>query len=88
MDICCSAERVAPNDAGVIEGLIPAGRCAMVRLTGSSDDLRPAASFLYADWLPRSGEELRDFPIFAQRVRFFPDVPEREAVTDVFLPLR
>lgn len=88
MDICCSAERVAPNDAGVIEGLIPAGRCAMVRLTGSSDDLRPAASFLYADWLPRSGEELRDFPMFAQRVCFFPDVPESEAVTDVFLPLR
>ena len=60
----------------------------MVRMTGSSDNLKPAIHFLYADWLPGSGEELRDFPIFAERVRFFPDVPENEAVTDIFLPLR
>jgi AraC family transcriptional regulator len=33
------------------------------------------------------GEALRDFPVFFQRVIFFPDVPEHEAVTDVFLPL-
>jgi hypothetical protein len=30
---------------------------------------------------------LRDFPIYLQRVKFFPDVPENEAITDVFLPL-
>jgi len=81
---------VPPNDAaGVAAGLIPAGRCAVLRVRGSSDRLlRPAVSFLYADWLPRSGEELRDFPIYVQRVSFPPDVPENEAVTDVFLPLR
>ncbi|WP_260396305.1 GyrI-like domain-containing protein [Sphingomonas kyeonggiensis] len=59
----------------------------MIRMTGPDDNLRPAAHFLYADWLPRSGEELRDFPMFAERVKFFPDVPSSEAVTDVFLPL-
>lgn len=87
LDIACAANRVAPNHAGVTEGLIPAGRCALIRMTGPGDNLRPAAHFLYADWLPRSGEELRDFPMFAQRVKFFPDVPASEAVTDVFLPL-
>lgn len=87
LDIACATDRVAPNQAGVIEGLIPAGRCARVRMAGPGDDLRPAAHFLYADWLPRSGEELRDFPMFAERVKFFPDVPANEAVTEVLLPL-
>jgi AraC family transcriptional regulator len=43
--------------------------------------------FLYATWLPASGQEPREFPLYLQRIRFFPDVPEHEAVTDVFLPL-
>jgi AraC family transcriptional regulator len=88
LDICCAAERVARNDAGVVDGLIPAGRCAVVRLTGTGDDLRAPVRFLYADWLPRSGEELRDFPIFAQRVSFYPDVPANAAITDIYLPLQ
>ncbi|MBO9622608.1 MAG: AraC family transcriptional regulator [Sphingomonas sp.] len=89
LTICAGTDRApGPNEHGVVEGRIPAGRCAVVRLTGSSDDLKPAVHFLYADWLPRSGEELRDFPVFAERVRFFPDVPENEAITDIYLPLR
>lgn len=86
----CAATRqsVAPNADGVTNAVIPAGRCARLRITGASDDLRPAAVFLYGSWLPASGEEARDFPLFAQRVSFFPDVPEHEAVTDLFLPLK
>jgi AraC family transcriptional regulator len=88
LDICAATAReLEPNDAGIVAGLIPAGRCAMLRQTGSGDDLREAAQFLYADWLPRSGEELRDFPFFAQRVAFYPEVDEHEAITDLFLPL-
>ena len=89
MDVAAATDRpIAENAAGVVEGRIPAGRCAMVRMTGSSDNLKPAVHFLYAEWLPRSGEQLRDFPMFAERVRFFPDVPENEAVTDIYLPLQ
>ena len=56
---------------------------ASQRIRGAMlDELRSA------DWLPRSGEEPRDFPFFAQRVAFYPEVPEHEAVTDLFLPLR
>ncbi|MCW3835337.1 GyrI-like domain-containing protein [Sphingomonas canadensis] len=89
LDLCAATARaVEPNGDGVTAGLIPGGRCAVLRVTGSSDDLEPAALFLYRDWLPASGEEPRDFPLYCQRVRFFPDVPEHEAVTDLFLPLR
>jgi AraC family transcriptional regulator len=79
---------IAPNPEGVRAGLIPGGRCAVLRHLGPAEDLRWAGRFLYAEWLPASGEELRDFPLFVQRVRFHPEVPQHEAVTDVFLPLR
>lgn len=89
LTLCAATDRPVPtNTDGVTVGEIPGGRCAVLRVVGGSDDLRPAVVFLYGQWLPASGEELRDFPIFVQRLRFFPDVPENEAVTDVFLPLR
>ena len=88
IDLCAGTDRTFPAGDGVLAGLIPAGRCAVIRVIGSSDDLRPVAQFLYGRWLPASGEEARDFPLYAERVRFFPDVPEHEAVTDLFLPLR
>ncbi|MGC4090543.1 MAG: AraC family transcriptional regulator [Polyangiaceae bacterium] len=89
LDICAGTPRPVPaNTHGVVEKVIPAGRCAVLRHVGSEESLFAAVHYLYATWLPGSGEEPRDFPLFLQRVRFFPDVPEREAVTDVFLPLR
>jgi AraC family transcriptional regulator len=89
IDLCAATERtVTDADAGVKPGLIPGGRCARLRVVGSSDDMGPAASYLYREWLPNSGEETRDFPLYCQRVTFFPDVPDHEAVTDLFLPLR
>ena len=88
IDLACEAASVVPNAAGIRAATIPAGRCAVIRMTGSPGKLRPAASFLYADWLPRSGEELRDYPMFAERISFFPEVPENQAITDILLPLR
>ncbi len=88
-DLCAAIDReVGVNTFGVVEKTIPAGRCAVLRHTGSDDHLGDTVNYLYSQWLPQSGEELRDFPLFFQRVRFFPDVPEHQAVTDVFLPLR
>jgi AraC family transcriptional regulator len=88
-DLCAATERdIQPNDAGVVAKIIPGGRCATMRNVGSDDNLRAPAHYLYSQWLPQSGEVLRDFPLFFQRVRFFPDVAEPEAVTDVFLPLK
>lgn len=78
---------IAPNDFGVSAFTLPGGRCARYRHVGDDSGLRDAILGLYRDWLPGSGEELRDFPVFWQRVSFFPDVPEIEAVSDIFLPL-
>ena len=75
--------------AGEIKaGEIPGGRCAVLRVVGYTDNLEPPALYLYRDWLPASGEEARDFPIYCQRRSFFPEVPEHEAVAELFLPLK
>ena len=78
---------IAPNAEGVVAGLIPGGRCAVLRHVGSEATLGPTIRYLFADWLPQSGETLRDFPPYLQRVSFFPDVPEHQAVTEIHLPL-
>lgn len=88
-DICCAVTGpVAENNEGVVAGTIPAGRCAVIRHEGPLDLADSKIRALYRDWLPQSGEELRDAPLFVQRLSFFPDVPEHEAETDIFLPLR
>lgn len=88
IDLCVGTDRRFPEQDGVTAGIIPGGRCAVLRVIGKSDDLEAAALHLYRDWLPDSGHELRDFPLFCQRVSFFPDVAEADAITDLFLPLR
>lgn len=89
MDLCAGTERVFDADEqGVVSGTIPGGRCAVLRIVGNTDNLEPAALYLYRDWLPDSGEEARDFPLYCQRIAFFPEVPEHEAVADLFLPIK
>lgn len=89
MDLCVGTDRPIEKNGEEIEaGTIPGGRCAVLRVVGNTDNLEPAALYLYRDWLPASGEEARDFPLYCQRITFFPEVPEHEAVVDLFLPLK
>lgn len=72
---------------GCGEWTVPAMRVAKIVQTGSPDNLGPGFDFLYGQWLPASGEEMRDHPPFARRISFYPDVPLHEAVTELYLPL-
>lgn len=88
-DICGAVTGDVPaNQQGVINKIIPAGRCAVVRHLGSHQRLGESIYYLYRDWLPGSGEELRDFPLFFHYLNLIPDTPEHELVTDVYLPLK
>ncbi len=88
LDLCASTEQpVEPNETGVVSSVLQAGRCAVLRHIGSDDGLEASMTYLYGEWLPASGETLRAFPLFCRRVRFFPDVLEREAITELYLPL-
>ncbi len=88
-DICGEVDAPVPeNPQGVQNKCIPAGRCAVVRHFGTPDRIGETVYPLYRDWLPESGEELRDFPLFFQYLSIYPETPEDAWQTDVFLPLK
>lgn len=89
MDLCVGVDADQPIDSmdGTVKaGEIPGGRCAVLRVTADTHNLEPAALYLYRDWLPASGEEMRDFPIYCRR--FFLDEPEQGTAAELFLPLK
>ena len=87
-DICGEVTAAIPdNPQGVVNKIIPGGCCAVVRHFGAHDRIGEGAYYLYRDWLPNSGEELRDFPLFFHYLNLLPETPEHELVTDIYLPL-
>ncbi len=88
IDLCVATNlEMVENTFGMISKTIPGGKCAVLRHIGSDNGLSDRIHDLYATWLPHSNEELRDFPMYLQRVSFFTDVPAQEAIVDIFLPL-
>ncbi|MBO9587664.1 GyrI-like domain-containing protein [Devosia sp.] len=90
MDLCVETDRpIGADDAPMTAGLIPAGRCAVLRYPGNTNNLEPAALYLYRDWLPQSGEEARDFPLYARR-QFVPmqNLQAHEVIVELYLPLK
>ena len=88
-DICGSIEvNVPDNSQGVITKIIPGGRCAVIRHFGSHEAMGDKIHYLYADWLPKSNEKLRDFPCMFHYLNLFPNVAENELITDIYLPLK
>lgn len=81
-------EAVAPNEFGVHESVIPAGRCVVVRHIGSPDHIGETIYPIYRDWLPASGEELRDHPLFFHYLSAYPETPQDQWQTDVYVPLQ
>ncbi|UTH76421.1 GyrI-like domain-containing protein [Chromobacterium sp. IIBBL 290-4] len=88
-DVCGSvAGEVPANPQGVIAKTITGGRCAVLRHAGSHQRLGEAVRWLYRQWLPASGEELRDFPVYFHYLNLSSQEPEHELLTDIYLPLR
>jgi hypothetical protein len=87
---CCDGEKDAATDG--FANRQSCRKCAVIAASPllpvlGAENVEPAIEFLYRDWLPASGEDLRDFPLYCQRVSFVPMVLEYEAITDIFLPL-
>jgi AraC family transcriptional regulator len=88
-DLCGSVTDPVPaNPQGIITKTIPGGRCAVLRHAGSRDRIGESVYYLYGVWLPESGEELRDFPVYFHYLNLDHDTPEHEHLTDIYLPLK
>lgn len=88
-DICGSvSEPVPANEQGVVNKTIPGGLCAMTIHAGSRDRIDESVYALYRRWLPESGEELRDFPVYFRYLNLDHDTPEHRHLTEIYLPLK
>ncbi|HEY4199461.1 MAG TPA: GyrI-like domain-containing protein [Devosiaceae bacterium] len=89
MDIGIGTDRPVADDPHMQAGVIPGGRCAVLRYPHNTNNLEPAAQYLYGEWLPASGEEARDFPIYCRRqLAPIPELSAHEIVVELFLPLK
>lgn len=89
-DLCGSVKKNIPEDNkhGIVNSVIPGGRCAVLRHLGSYEGLSAGAHYLYGEWLPDSGEELRDFPLFFHYLNLIQETEEADLITDIYLPLQ
>lgn len=79
---------VQENSQGVVKSDIPQMRCAGIEYQGNEAVLANAIDYLFSQWLPNSGYQVADFPLFLERITFFPEVPESQAQSTLYLPIQ
>ncbi|KZM43673.1 hypothetical protein OA92_08280 [Marinomonas sp. SBI22] len=91
-DIACEYFKNSLDSNSIEAGLelrrLEQGPFLKVRHLGSDDELAGTISDLYQACIGQEGCDLRDFPLVLERVRFFPDVSENEAITDIYLAVQ
>lgn len=63
------------------------GEYAVLRHKGPYADMHKAYRWLYAEWLPTSGRQLRDGLMFEDYINNPRDVPPTEILTEIYMPL-
>lgn len=78
----------APGGPPLESFAIPGGAHAVLRYVGPYAGLGAAYQWLYGTWLPQSGREAADAPVFEEYRNNPRDTPPSELITDICLPLR
>lgn len=79
---------VGPDpDAGIAVATLGGGRYARIRHVGAFTGLEALTDRLLAEWLPASGEALREAPIHHEYLDDPEQVPEALLRSDVYVPL-
>ena len=82
-----AAALVPANPQGVVGAVVSGGRYAVVRHLGSHDGMDATIYAFFREWLPVSGESIRDEPLFFHYINFIHQVDECDLITDIYLPL-
>lgn len=67
---------------------LPAGRCAVLRYRGPYASMHAAYRWLFGQWLPSSGQQPADHPIYEDYLNDPRQVAPADLLTDIHLPLR
>lgn len=73
----------APFERRRIDG----GDYAVLRHKGPYADMHKAYQWLYAEWLPKSGRQLKDSVMFEEYLNNPREVPPTELLTEIHMPL-
>lgn len=66
---------------------IPGGEYAVLRHKGPYADMHHSYRWLFAEWLPKSGRQLRDSVMFEDYINNPRSVAPTELLTDIYMPL-
>jgi AraC family transcriptional regulator len=87
-DACVSVAKGFKPEAPYTATQTPGGRCAQLIHTGPYSELHHAYTWLYTEWLPKSGEEPGDQPPFEEYLNDPRSVPPAQLQTAIRIPLR
>lgn len=74
-------------EAPVERTTIAAGRYACLHYKGPYADMKAAYLWLFGKWLPQSGEEAREGPVFEEYLNNPREVAPTELLTEIYMPL-
>jgi AraC family transcriptional regulator len=86
-DACVTLDREAAPAGEVGVKTIQAGRYAVFLQCGPYENFNATYDAIYRDWLPSSGEQLRDQPSFELYLNTPENTPPAELRTEIWLPL-
>lgn len=75
-------------DAPLFTTQLRGGDYAVLKYKGPYSDMRAAYDWLFGQWLPSSGREAADAPVFEDYLNSPRDTPPTELRTDIYLPLK
>ena len=75
-------------DAPLLTTHIRSGDYAVLKYKGPYGDMRAAYDWLFGQWLPASGREAADAPVFEEYLNSPRDTPPTELRTNIYLPLK
>ncbi|MDL2400563.1 AraC family transcriptional regulator [Rhizobium mayense] len=85
---CVNAGDEVAAEAPLERRIIDGGEYAVLRHKGPYADMYKAYQWLYAEWLPASGRQLRDAVMFEEYLNNPRDVPPTELLTEIHMPLQ
>ena len=87
-DACVSIPADFQPEAPFAVRHTPGGRCAELLHVGPYSELHQAYTWLYCEWLPKSGEEPGDQPAFEENLNDPRSTPPAKLQTAIRIPLK
>lgn len=84
---CIRDDGTMPVEAPLQRRLLDGGDYAVLRHKGPYADMHKAYQWLFAEWLPQSGRQLRDSVMFEDYLNNPRDISPTELLTEIHMPL-